>query len=152
MSHTSKGTSTAKIRKALEIDKGQEGSRALYTIVFRKFLPITQLAGHEFLRAWCHAVECHHAIWKNGVHRRDVNPINLIFYYVRGSSGQLVMVSVLNDYDLSSLKNFPRDRGRTTFSRLKSSKAKSSICTSAILNPSSGCLPGSVFGMRMASL
>jgi hypothetical protein len=57
-SNTFKGTSTAKIRKALGIDDVPWASRALYIIVFRKLLPITRLSGDNFLRAWWDAVEC----------------------------------------------------------------------------------------------
>src|SRR5205807_779639 len=56
--HTFKDTSTKKIRKALGIDVVPGASRALYIIVFRKLLPITQLTGDNFLRSWWHAVEC----------------------------------------------------------------------------------------------
>ncbi|OJA14237.1 hypothetical protein AZE42_13885, partial [Rhizopogon vesiculosus] len=56
-SHTFKGASTVKIRRASGTNDGQRGSRALYIIVFRKLRPITQLSGDKFLRAWWHAVE-----------------------------------------------------------------------------------------------
>lgn len=47
-------TSTAKIRKVLGIEDppGQQGSRVLYIIVFRKFRPITSLSRNKFLTAW----------------------------------------------------------------------------------------------------
>ncbi|OAX31445.1 hypothetical protein K503DRAFT_777572, partial [Rhizopogon vinicolor AM-OR11-026] len=96
-SHTFKGTSTAKIRKALGIDDVPGASRALYIIVFRKLLPITQLTEDNFLRAWWHAVECHRILWEKGVRHRDISPSNLMFYYFRDSSGRDVVVGVLND-------------------------------------------------------
>ncbi|KAG2048642.1 hypothetical protein BDR06DRAFT_1024315 [Suillus hirtellus] len=92
-------TSTAIIRKALGIDDA--GSRVLYIIVFRKLVPITTLSGEEFLRAWWEVVKCHRALWKRGVHHRDVSPSNLMGYRLRGR-----FMSVLNDFDLSSLKRF----------------------------------------------
>ncbi|KAG1748232.1 hypothetical protein EDB19DRAFT_1847773 [Suillus lakei] len=89
-------TSTAIIRKALGIDHA--GSRVLYIIVFRKLTPITTLSGDEFLLAWWEVVKCHRALWKRGVHHRDISPSNLMGYRVGGR-----FMSVLNDFDLSSI-------------------------------------------------
>ncbi|KAG1861394.1 hypothetical protein C8R48DRAFT_711317 [Suillus tomentosus] len=96
--HKFEDTSTAIIRKALGIDDA--GSRVLYIIVFRKLEPITTLSGEEFLLAWWEVVKCHRALWKRGVHHRDVSPSNLMGYRLRGR-----FMSVLNDFDLSSIKD-----------------------------------------------
>ncbi|KAG2363000.1 hypothetical protein BDR07DRAFT_1405681 [Suillus spraguei] len=97
--HKFEGTSTAIIRKALGID--DTGSRVLYIIVFRKLYPITTLSGEEFLLAWWEVVKCHRALWKRGVHHRDISPSNIMGYRLRGR-----FMSVLNDFDLSSIKQF----------------------------------------------
>lgn len=97
--HKFEETSTAIIRKALGID--DTGSRVLYIIVFRKLDPITTLSGDEFLLAWWEVVKCHRALWRRGVHHRDVSPSNLMGYRLRGR-----FMSVLNDFDLSSIKRF----------------------------------------------
>ncbi|KAG2064204.1 hypothetical protein BDR04DRAFT_1035880, partial [Suillus decipiens] len=97
--HKFEGTSTAIIRKALGID--DTGSRVLYIIVFRKLYPITTLSGDEFLLAWWEVVKCHRALWKRGVHHRDVSPSNIMGYRLRGR-----FISVLNDFDLSSIRQF----------------------------------------------
>ncbi|KAG1778825.1 hypothetical protein EV702DRAFT_1044260 [Suillus placidus] len=97
--HKFEGTSTAIIRKALGID--DTGSRVLYIIVFRKLDPITTLSGKEFLLAWWEVVKCHRALWKRGVHHRDVSPNNLMGYRLGGR-----FIGVLNDFDLSSTKRF----------------------------------------------
>ncbi|KAG2064221.1 hypothetical protein BDR04DRAFT_284843 [Suillus decipiens] len=97
--HKFEGTSTAIIRKALGID--DTGSRVLYIIVFRKLVPITTLSGDEFLLAWWEVAKCHRALWKRGIHHRDVSPSNIMGYRFRGR-----FISVLNDFDLSSIKQF----------------------------------------------
>ncbi|KAG2353656.1 hypothetical protein BDR07DRAFT_1432487 [Suillus spraguei] len=100
--HKFKGTSTSKIRIALglkDAEQAEQGSRALYIIVFRKLIPITTLSGKEFLDAWWQIVKCHRALWKGGVLHRDVSPSNLMVYRLRGK-----FIGVLNDYDLSSFK------------------------------------------------
>ncbi|KAG2339967.1 hypothetical protein BDR05DRAFT_991741 [Suillus weaverae] len=102
--HKFEGTSTSKIRIALglkDAEQAKQGSRALYIIVFRKLIPITTLSGKEFLAAWWQIVKCHRALWKGGVHHRDVSPSNLMGYWFCGQ-----FIGVLNDYDLSS---FQRD-------------------------------------------
>ncbi|KAG2113446.1 uncharacterized protein F5147DRAFT_46113 [Suillus discolor] len=95
--HKFEDTSTAIIRKALGIDDA--GSQVLYIIVFRKLDPITTLSGEEFLLAWWEVVKCHRALWKRGVHHCDISPSNLMGYRLRGR-----FMSVLNDFDLSSIK------------------------------------------------
>lgn len=95
--HKFEETSTAIIRKALGID--DTGSRVLYIIVFRKLDRITTLSGDEFLLAWWEVVKCHRTLWKKGVHHRDVSPSNLMGYRFCGR-----FISVLNDFDLSSIK------------------------------------------------
>ncbi|KAG2132297.1 uncharacterized protein EDB93DRAFT_1255273 [Suillus bovinus] len=92
--HKHEVSSTATIRRVLGIDDA--GSRVLYIIVFRKLDPITTLNGEEFLLAWWEVVKCHRALWKNGVHHRDISPSNLMGYRLRGR-----FISVLNDFDLS---------------------------------------------------
>jgi hypothetical protein len=57
-SHKFEYTSTANIRSALGIDDAKKGRRVFYMIVFRKLLPITNLNGKEFLKAWWQTVEC----------------------------------------------------------------------------------------------
>ncbi|KAG2346936.1 hypothetical protein BDR05DRAFT_759322 [Suillus weaverae] len=120
--HKFEGTSTSKIRIALglkDAKQAKQGSRALYIIVFRKLIPITTLSGKEFLAAWWQIVKCtrfssspalyhssttptgHRALWKGGMHHRDVSPSNLMGYWFCGQ-----FIGVLNDYDLSS---FQRD-------------------------------------------
>ncbi|KAG2363911.1 hypothetical protein BDR07DRAFT_1402782 [Suillus spraguei] len=100
--HKFKGTSTSKIRIALglkDAEQAEQGSRALYIIVFRKLIPITTLSGKDLLEAWWQIVKCHRALWKGGVLHRDVSPSNLMVYRLRGK-----FIGVLNDYDLSSFK------------------------------------------------
>ncbi|KAG2363910.1 hypothetical protein BDR07DRAFT_862235 [Suillus spraguei] len=100
--HKFKGTSTSKIRIALglkDAKQAEQGSRALYIIVFRKLIPITTLSGKDLLEAWWQIVKCHRALWKGGVLHRDVSPSNLMVYRLRGK-----FIGVLNDYDLSSFK------------------------------------------------
>ncbi|KAG2132312.1 uncharacterized protein EDB93DRAFT_911016 [Suillus bovinus] len=92
--HKFEESSTATIRKALGINDA--GSRVLYIIVFRKLDPITTLIGEEFLLAWWEVVKGHRALWKNGVHHRDINPSNIMGYRLRSR-----FMSVLNDFDLS---------------------------------------------------
>ncbi|KAG2159495.1 uncharacterized protein EDB93DRAFT_1245290 [Suillus bovinus] len=157
--HKFEGTSTATIGKALGIDDA--GSRVLYIIVFRKLDPITSLSGEEFLLAWWGVVKCHRALWRRGMHHRDTSPSNLMGYRLRGR-----FMSVLNDFDLSSIKRFchrfkklPKASNaqeryhswRWTFPCQKPSQAKSSTCTIMMLNPSSGSSSGSAFGMMRAS-
>jgi len=102
-------TSTASIREALEIKDAKRGSRVFYIIVFRKLRPITELSGQEFLRAWWHAVLCHRVLWKYGVRHRDISASNLMYY--KTSNG--LIVGVLNDYDLSSVRDTPTGTERT---------------------------------------
>ncbi|KAG1864943.1 hypothetical protein DFJ58DRAFT_866135 [Suillus subalutaceus] len=115
--HKFEGTSTAIIRKALGID--DTGSRALYIIVFRKLDPITTLSGDELLLAWWEVVKCKspvlfllfitHSLLQQAIApsgrgaciTRDVSPSNLMGYRLGGR-----FISVLNDFDLSSIKRF----------------------------------------------
>ncbi|KAG2136115.1 uncharacterized protein EDB93DRAFT_1091956 [Suillus bovinus] len=103
-SYKLKGTSKYKISNGpalQDIEHVKSGSRVLTIIVFRKLIPITTLSGEEFLAAWWEVVKCHHALWKGGVHHRDVSPSNLMGYRIRGQ-----FIGVLNDYDLSSFKRY----------------------------------------------
>jgi hypothetical protein len=56
--HKFKDTSTATIRKVLELKGAQRGKRFLHITVSKKFLPITKLSGRTFLSAWWHIVVC----------------------------------------------------------------------------------------------
>ncbi|KAG2337730.1 hypothetical protein BDR05DRAFT_1045369 [Suillus weaverae] len=98
--HKFEETSTENIRKALGVDDKNGGSRVLYIIVFRKMIPITTLSGIEFLTAWWETVICHRALWKKGVRHRDISPNNLMVYSKEGR-----FIGVLNDYDLSSIRD-----------------------------------------------
>ncbi|KIK40225.1 hypothetical protein CY34DRAFT_807451 [Suillus luteus UH-Slu-Lm8-n1] len=100
--HKFKGMSTSKIRLTSGLKDAEQaklGSRVLTIIVFKTLLPITTLSGKEFLTAWWQIVKCHHALWKIGVHHRDVSPNNQMVYSLCGR-----FIGALNDYDLSSLK------------------------------------------------
>ncbi|KAF8122574.1 hypothetical protein EV363DRAFT_1301083 [Boletus edulis] len=89
-------TATAKIRERLGLKT--EGTRVLCMIIFRKLRPITEFQGKEFLIAWWVTVRCHHALWKRGVHHRDISPSNLMYRIDK----QKQIVAVLNDFDLAS--------------------------------------------------
>ncbi|KAG1811680.1 hypothetical protein EV424DRAFT_1419697 [Suillus variegatus] len=112
-----KNTSTYKISIApglKDVEQVRPGSRILTIITSRELIPITKLSGKEFLTAWWQIVKCtflplflfllfiinsllrHHALWKIGVHHRDVSPSNLTGYRTQGQ-----FTGVLNDYDLS---------------------------------------------------
>ncbi|KAG2052922.1 hypothetical protein BDR06DRAFT_490916 [Suillus hirtellus] len=96
-----KKTSTCKISIApglKDVDQVKPDSRILKVIASRKLIliPITTLSGKEFLTAWWQIVKCHRALWKIGVHHRDVSPSNLTGYRTHGQ-----FTGVLNDYDLS---------------------------------------------------
>ncbi|KAG1865701.1 hypothetical protein C8R48DRAFT_772696 [Suillus tomentosus] len=71
-------------------------SRILTIITSRELIPITKLFGKEFLTAWWQIVNCHHALWKIGVHHQDASPSNLTGYRTHSQ-----FTGVLNDYDLS---------------------------------------------------
>ncbi|KAG1824081.1 hypothetical protein EV424DRAFT_735504 [Suillus variegatus] len=88
---------TLSVKKALGIDNAD--SRIIRIILLRKLDPITTLSDKEFLLAWWEVVKCHRALWKRGVHHRDVSPSNLMGYRLRGR-----FIGVLNDFDLSSIK------------------------------------------------
>ncbi|KAG2129040.1 uncharacterized protein EDB93DRAFT_145386 [Suillus bovinus] len=95
-------TSTTKTTRSLRIQDAdtERCSRVLYIIVFRKLIPITSLSGDDFLSAWWQAVLCHYTLWKHDVHHHDVNPNNLMVFWLNGQ-----WIGVLNDYDLSSIKH-----------------------------------------------
>ncbi|KIK34033.1 hypothetical protein CY34DRAFT_17991 [Suillus luteus UH-Slu-Lm8-n1] len=96
-------TSAANIRRALGINDAETGRRIFCTIVFRELLPITKLSGDEFLSAWWQIVVCHYALWKKGVHHRDISPSNLMVYKTSGGR----WIGVLIDFDLSSTQDGP---------------------------------------------
>ncbi|KAG0699553.1 hypothetical protein DFH29DRAFT_1014269 [Suillus ampliporus] len=98
---------TSAVRKALGIADPTEGSRVLYILVFRKLRPITELDGEDFFNAWRQCILCHLALWKGGVHHRDVSPPNMMYYMTKNG----VLMAVLNDYDLSSLAITPGPQG-----------------------------------------
>jgi hypothetical protein len=100
----------------MQVAQANPGSRVLTIIVSRKLLPITVLSGKEFLAAWWQIVKSrvfpsparyyssttstgHYALWKIGVHHRDVNPSNLTGYRLCGR-----FIGVVNDWDLSSVR------------------------------------------------
>ncbi|KAG2121601.1 hypothetical protein DEU56DRAFT_833995 [Suillus clintonianus] len=91
-------TSTAIIRRALGFDDAELGHRVLFIMVFKKLFPITTLVEKEFLVAWWQVVKCHRALWRRGVHHRDVSPNNLMVYRLGNR-----FISVLNDFDLASI-------------------------------------------------
>ncbi|KAG2121591.1 hypothetical protein DEU56DRAFT_715615, partial [Suillus clintonianus] len=72
--------------------------RVIHIIVFKKLTPITTLEKKEFLVAWWDVVKCHRALWRRGVHYRDVSPNNLMGYRLDGR-----FISVFNDFDLASI-------------------------------------------------
>lgn len=94
-------TSTTHIRKASGMNHAAQGSRVFYIIIFRRLEPITTLSGPEFRDAWWQIVVCHHMLWKGGVYYRDISPSKLMYY--RLPCGRVI--SVLNDYDLSSIQD-----------------------------------------------
>jgi serine/threonine protein kinase len=50
-----------------------------------------------------HMAPGHYALWKNGVHHRDISPSNLMVYKTSGGR----WIGVLNDFDLSSTQDGP---------------------------------------------
>ncbi|KAG2105387.1 hypothetical protein BD769DRAFT_1311338, partial [Suillus cothurnatus] len=50
----------------------------------------------------------HRALWKRGVHHRDLSPSNVMGYRFGGR-----FMSVLSDFDLSSIKDAPKGPERT---------------------------------------
>ncbi|KIK35380.1 hypothetical protein CY34DRAFT_586747 [Suillus luteus UH-Slu-Lm8-n1] len=94
-------TSTIHIKEALGTNHAAQGSRVFYIIIFRRLEPITTLSGPEFRDAWWQIVVCHYMLWKSGVYHRDISPSKLMCY--RLPCGRVI--SVLNDYDLSSIQD-----------------------------------------------
>ncbi|KAG0699558.1 hypothetical protein DFH29DRAFT_42328 [Suillus ampliporus] len=94
---------TSAVRKTLGIANPGKGSRVLYILIFRKLRPITELHGEDFFNVWRQCILCHLALWKGGVHHRDVSPPNMMYYRTKNG----VLMAVLNDYDLSSLAITP---------------------------------------------
>ncbi|KAG1732359.1 hypothetical protein EDB19DRAFT_1912084 [Suillus lakei] len=87
--HQVEETSTAKLRRELEIDDPERCSRMLNIHVSWKHQPMTKLSGKEFKRAWWEVI--------SGVHHYDVSPSNLMVYQT--PSG--LVMCVINDCDLS---------------------------------------------------
>ncbi|KAH7918884.1 hypothetical protein BV22DRAFT_1041437 [Leucogyrophana mollusca] len=85
------------------------GSRVLWSIVFRKLRPITELSAKELLRTWWEVVLCHYELWKGGIHHRDISESNLVYY----RNAQDVAVGVLNDFDLTSTTEGRQGNKRT---------------------------------------
>ncbi|KAG1876129.1 hypothetical protein C8R48DRAFT_690769 [Suillus tomentosus] len=75
-------------------------SHVLYILVFHTLHPITKLYGKELFGVWRECILCHLILWKEGVYHRNVSPGNMMWYRKNGK-----LISVLNDYDLSSLAN-----------------------------------------------
>ncbi|OAX31387.1 hypothetical protein K503DRAFT_777634 [Rhizopogon vinicolor AM-OR11-026] len=98
---------TSEIRQQLGVPEPKKGSRVLYILVFRKLFPITELTDAEFFKAWKKCIECHFVLWQEGVYHRDISPPNMMFY--RNEKG--TAIGVLNDYDLSSLKDAQGPQG-----------------------------------------
>ncbi|KAG2741815.1 hypothetical protein P692DRAFT_20840142 [Suillus brevipes Sb2] len=94
-----KDTSTAAIRKVLELKNAERGKRFLHITVSRKLRPITKLSGRTFLSAWWHIVVCHYALWGRNVHHRDISPNNLMVY--KTSDGRYIGVLIDFDFSLS---------------------------------------------------
>ncbi|KAG0696690.1 hypothetical protein DFH29DRAFT_1082776 [Suillus ampliporus] len=98
---------TSAVRQALNLVEPTKGSRVLYILVFRKLRPITELDGEDFFTVWRQCILCHLALWKGGVHHRDVSPANMMWYRTKNG----FLMGVLNDYDLSSLVITPGPQG-----------------------------------------
>ncbi|KAG2046754.1 hypothetical protein BDR06DRAFT_1014464 [Suillus hirtellus] len=100
-----------------DIERVRPGSCILTRITSRELIPITKLFGKEFLTAWWQIVNCHHALWKIGVHHRDASTSNLTEYRTHGQ-----FTGVLNDYDLSLFQrdspNSPERTGTVPFMAL----------------------------------
>ncbi|KAG1876055.1 hypothetical protein C8R48DRAFT_768896 [Suillus tomentosus] len=96
---------TSAIREVLGVPEPTTSSRVLYTLVFRKLFPITELHDKELFYVWRQCILCHLTLWKEGVDHRDVSPGNLMRYWKDGKQ-----IGVLNDYDLSSLADDPGPR------------------------------------------
>ncbi|KAH7920055.1 hypothetical protein BV22DRAFT_1074618 [Leucogyrophana mollusca] len=88
--------------------EGIEGSRVFQIVAFYKLRSVIELSGKAFLRVWWHIVSCHYEVWKGGVRHRDISESNLMYY--RNAQG--VVVGVLNDFDLSSIKQGCQDNER----------------------------------------
>ncbi|KAG1860291.1 hypothetical protein DFJ58DRAFT_874529 [Suillus subalutaceus] len=99
--HQVEETSTAKLRRELEIDDPARRSRILNIHVSWKLQPITKLSGKEFRH--------HRVLWISGVYHYDVSPSNLMVYRALSS----LMMGVINDWDLSSPENGSGGHGRT---------------------------------------
>ncbi|KAF8423739.1 hypothetical protein L210DRAFT_3569339, partial [Boletus edulis BED1] len=97
-------TSTAKVRQRLGLKT--EGARVLYTIIFRKLRPITELTGRGLPA--CVVGDGHLALWKNDVYHRDISASNLMYRTVNGK-----IVGVLNDFDLASTEKTATGTERT---------------------------------------
>ncbi|KAG2750148.1 hypothetical protein P692DRAFT_20930107 [Suillus brevipes Sb2] len=85
---------TSAIRESLGIPEPTTGSRVLYTLVFHKLYPITELHGKELFDVWYQCILCHITLWKEWVYHRDVSPPNLMWYWKDGKR-----IGILNDYD-----------------------------------------------------
>ncbi|KAF8120995.1 hypothetical protein EV363DRAFT_1569923 [Boletus edulis] len=98
-------TSTANIRERLGLKT--QGARVLYTIIFRKLRPITELSERDFLHACSFTLfdQGHLALWKKQVYHRDISPSNLMY--------QGKIVGVLNDFDLASIQETATGTERT---------------------------------------
>ncbi|KAI9460375.1 hypothetical protein HD554DRAFT_2133358 [Boletus coccyginus] len=71
-------------------------------------MAITKLVGDRFLSCWWDTAKCHLALWKNGVHHRDISASNLM-YKVEGS----LVVGVLIDFDLATIVDSVTGNERT---------------------------------------
>ena len=98
----------------------------------------------------------HRILWKYGVRHRGISASNLVYY--KTSNG--LIIGVLNDYDLSSMRDTPTGTERTgtvpfmavdllTQEALQG-KVAHEVSTATTPNFSSGSSSGSAFGMKMA--
>ncbi|KAG2142872.1 uncharacterized protein EDB93DRAFT_597208 [Suillus bovinus] len=99
--HQVEDTSTAKLRKGLDIDDLVRCPRILNIHVSWKFQPITNLSGKDFERVWWIVIIYHRILWINGIHQYDVSPSNLMVYQTLNG----LMMGVVIDCDLSLPEN-----------------------------------------------
>lgn len=101
-----KETSSSDIRAS--VGQSTVGSRHMYAIVLLRLdKPIRELSGKQYWDVWWDCFDCHFALWKGGLHHRDISDGNLM--YRTNMNGKIV--GVLSDFDLSSLEG---DKGHNS--------------------------------------